>query len=108
MEKNLNLTPQQKMTLWAVWSYAKSRTKADDGGADGAEDHRGPVITAKAIKGRYQDRFDLALKDKELDALADKRVLREDAEAGDGCYRMAKREAVEAAYAEVEGEYAGG
>ena len=102
-EKRLNLTPQQKMTLWAVWDYAKSRRRAD---GDGADDAAGPVITKKAVGGRFLDRFEQKFKEREreLDALAGKRVLRADPDAGDGCFRVADRAAAEAVYREVEGD----
>ena len=102
-DKRLNLTPQQKMTLWAVWDYAKSRRRAD-----GDDDVAGPVITKKAVGGRYADKFEQKFKEKELDALADKCVLRADPDAGDGCYRVADRAAAESVYREVENEGGGG
>ncbi len=93
--KSLNLTPQQKMALWAVWDYARGHRTDDESGL-------GAVVPASALKDRYEDKFDAKFKPAELEALADKHVLTRDTEAGKHCYRVADPFTVQLAFDDVE------
>jgi len=79
-----------------VWDYCRSRKRP--GGDDGSE----PVVTASRLERRHLDKFDGPLDPKALRALADKRILAPDPDAGDGCYRLADADAAAAVFREVE------